>query len=66
MQDMVGVRAGVLVDEPLLNEPPKIEVYADKRPAWLAKVPGAMQLSSKYEILEEGTKRSEEYDVVRG
>ena len=66
MQDMVGVRAGVLIDEPLLNEPPKIEVYADKRPAWLAKVPGAMQLSSNYDILEEGTKRSEEYDVVRG
>lgn len=64
VQALVGLRAGVLTDDPLLDEPPKLEVYVEKRPKWLAKIPGAMQLSGKYEILEEGEKKSTEYDVV--
>lgn len=63
VQDMVGIRAGVLVDDPLLDEAPKIEVYVEKRPKWRAKIEGAMQLSGKYDVVEEGEKKSTEYDV---
>lgn len=63
VQDTVGVRAGVLVDDPLLDEPPKIEVYVEKRPKWRPTISGAMQLSGKNEILKEGNKKSTEYDV---
>lgn len=59
VENMVGVRAGVLDDQtPLNEEPPKIEVYVEKRPKWLSKVAGAVQLNGKYEIVEEGGKKS--------
>jgi hypothetical protein len=51
---MVGIRAGILDDQNLLNEkPPQIEVYVEKRPKWMKKVEGAVQLDGKYEILEQ-------------
>ena len=53
---MVGIRAGVLDDQSILNEqPPKIEVYVERRPKWMQKVENAYQLSGKYEVLEQGT-----------
>lgn len=52
MQDMVGIRAGILVDDPLLDEAPKVEVYVEKRPAWRGKIEGALQLNGKYEVVE--------------
>jgi hypothetical protein len=51
---MVGIRAGILDDQSLLNEkPPQIEVYVEKRPKWMKNVEGAVQLNGKYEILEQ-------------
>ena len=51
---MVGIRAGVLDDQSILNEkPPQIEVYVEKRPKWMGKVEGAVQLNGKYEIVEQ-------------
>lgn len=47
VQEMVGVEAGVLDDDPLPNEAPKIEVYVERRPAWRAKVGGAMQMNGE-------------------
>ena len=59
---MVGIRAGVLDDQSTVDaEAPKMEVYVEKRPKWLRKIEGAMQLSGKYEIVEEGDKKSTEY-----
>lgn len=53
---MVGIRAGVLDDQSILNEEaPKIEVYVERRPKWMKKIDGAFQLNGKYEIVEEGT-----------
>lgn len=66
VQEMVGIRAGVLVDDPLLDEAPKMEVYVEKRPKWRAKIEGAMQLSGKYEVIEEGAKNSTEYETKEG
>ena len=54
MQGLVGIRAGVLVDDPLLDEAPKIEVYVEKRPKWQAKIEGAVQLNGRYEVVEGG------------
>lgn len=53
MQKMVGIRAGVMVDDPLLDEAPKIEVYVEKRPKWRKRVEGAMQLNAQYEPVED-------------
>lgn len=52
MQDMVGIRAGVLVDDPFLDRGPQVEVYVEKRPAWRAKIEGALQMNEKYEVVE--------------
>ena len=53
VKGMVGIRAGVLDDQTILNEkPPQIEVYVERRPKWLGKVDGALQLNGKYEVLE--------------
>lgn len=57
MQEMVGIRAGVLVDDPLLDAAPKIELYVERRPEWRAKVDGAMQMNAKYEVVGEGEKK---------
>ena len=52
---MVGIRAGVLDDQSIINEKsPQIEVYVEKRPNWIQKVEGAVQLNGKYEVLEGG------------
>jgi hypothetical protein len=32
MKDNIGLRAGVLDDQTLLDKPPAIEVYVEKRP----------------------------------
>jgi hypothetical protein len=52
---MVGIRAGVLDDQSVINDKsPQIEVYVEKRPTWVQKVEGAVQLNGKYEVLEGG------------
>ncbi|KAK5737124.1 hypothetical protein LTR17_006907 [Elasticomyces elasticus] len=55
VQGMIGLRAGVLDDQTLLNDnPPKIEVYVERRPKWIAPVSEATQLDSKYQIVTHG------------
>lgn len=49
--DKIGVRAGVLDDQSLLDNPPAIEVYVEKRPPWVKQVEGAIQLNGKYEVV---------------
>jgi hypothetical protein len=52
---MVGLRTGVLDDQTPINTiPPRIEVYVERRPKWVAPVPGATKLNSKYELIENG------------
>ena len=58
---MIGIRAGVLDDQSILDEAPKIECFVERRPKWMEKIEGATQLNGKYEILEEGAKKSTEY-----
>lgn len=55
VKDLIGLRAGILDDQTLLNEQlPKIEVYVEQRPKWINQIPTATQLNGKYEILEHG------------
>ena len=57
VEGMVGLRGGVLDDQTPLNEhPPKIEVYVERRPKWVTQISGAVQLNSKYEMIEHGVK----------
>ena len=58
---MIGIRAGVLDDQSILEEPPKMEVFVGRRPKWMKKIEGAMQMDGKYEVVEEGEKKSTDY-----
>ncbi|SPQ20732.1 0b523c81-3bca-4b37-bc8f-338625e785c8 [Thermothielavioides terrestris] len=49
MKDNVGLRAGVLDDQSILDKPPAVEVYVDRRPQWIQPIENAVQLNSKYE-----------------
>ena len=50
---MVGLKAAVLDDQTPLNEKaPLMEVYVERRPMWMKRVEGAVQLSGKYEVVE--------------
>ena len=51
----VGIRAGVLDDPSIVEETsPRIEVFTERRPKWMKRVDGAMQLNSQYDLVEEG------------
>ncbi|RQM06751.1 hypothetical protein DH86_00003934 [Scytalidium sp. 3C] len=45
--------AGTLDDQSILDTPPAIEVYVERRPPWIKQVEGAVQLNGKYEVLED-------------
>ncbi|KAI1487038.1 Mss4-like protein [Biscogniauxia mediterranea] len=45
----VGIRAGVLDDQTMVDSPPTVEVYVEKRPPWIKAIDGAVQLNSRYE-----------------
>ncbi|KAI2632550.1 Mss4-like protein [Hypomontagnella submonticulosa] len=49
--DKIGICAGVLDDQSLIDNPPAIEVYVEKRPPWVKQVEGAIQLNGQYEIV---------------
>ncbi|GIZ43774.1 hypothetical protein CKM354_000698900 [Cercospora kikuchii] len=54
VQDCIGLRAGVLDDQNIINETvPKIEVFPERRPKWRNKIEGAIQLKGQVEILED-------------
>ncbi|KAK6955886.1 hypothetical protein Daesc_003532 [Daldinia eschscholtzii] len=52
-RERIGLRAGVLDDQNLLDTPPSVEIYVERRPQWLKQVEGAMQLNSKFEVVSE-------------
>lgn len=53
-EDIVNIKGGVLDDQKWLDAhgTPRIEVYVDRRVAWLPKLEGTIQLNSKYEVTE--------------
>lgn len=54
VRDCIGLRAGVLDDQNIVNETvPKIEVFPERRPKWRTKIEGAIQLKGQVEILED-------------
>ena len=59
---MVGIRAGVLDDQSILDEPPMMEVYVERRPMWMKKIDGATQLSGTYEVLKGGTVKADQVE----
>lgn len=46
MKDNVGLRAGVLDDQSLLDKPPAIEVYVERRPRVSKPLPWALSVSA--------------------
>ncbi|GAB7326662.1 hypothetical protein MBLNU13_g10622t2 [Cladosporium sp. NU13] len=52
MADYVGLRAGVLDDQSILDKPPMVEVYVERRMKWLKPVDGAMQLDAQYQVVQ--------------
>ncbi|KAI0130924.1 Mss4-like protein [Daldinia grandis] len=50
-KDKIGVRAGVLDDQSILDNPPGLEVYVERRPPWIKQVEGAVQLNYKYDVV---------------
>jgi len=52
MADFVGLRAGVLDDQTILDKAPMMEVYVERRMKWLKPVDGAMQLDAQYEVMQ--------------
>lgn len=55
-EGIVNVKAGIIDDVDWVEEhgQPEIEVYVERRPKWLGKVEGAVQLNAKYEVVEVG------------
>lgn len=53
-EDIVNVKAGVIDDADWLSEAgkPTIEVYVERRMAWVPKLDGVLQLNGKYEVVE--------------
>lgn len=49
----VGLRAGVLDDQTILDTPPAMEVYVERRQKWMPPIEGAVQLNSNYEVVQQ-------------
>jgi len=47
----------VLDDPHAIDATPQIEVYVERRPPWVAKIVGAIQLDGKYRRVEDGVGR---------
>jgi hypothetical protein len=52
MADFIGLKAGVLDDQTILNKAPMMEVYVEKRMEWLKPVDGAIQLDAQYQVVQ--------------
>jgi hypothetical protein len=52
MADFIGLRAGVLDDQTILDKAPMMEVYVEKRMKWLKPVDGAIQLDGEYQVVQ--------------
>lgn len=53
MAGCVGLRAGVLDDQTILDTPPAMEVYVERRQKWMPPIEGAVQLNSNYEVVQQ-------------
>jgi hypothetical protein len=52
VDDFIGLRAGVLDDQTILDKAPMMEVYVERRMKWLEPIEGALQLDAKYAVLQ--------------
>ena len=52
MADFIGLRAGVLDDQRILDKAPMMGVYVERRMKWLKPVDGAIQLDSQYKVVQ--------------
>lgn len=52
VEGMIGLRAGVLDDQTILNVAPQMEVFVERRQKWMPPIEGAVQLNGKYEVVE--------------
>ena len=52
MADYIGLRAGVLDDQSILDKAPMMEVYVERRMKWLKTVDGAIQLDAQYQVVQ--------------
>jgi hypothetical protein len=52
MADFIGLRAGVLDDQTILDKAPMMEVYVKKRIKWLKLVDGEIQLDAQYQVVQ--------------
>jgi hypothetical protein len=52
MADFIGLRAGVLGDQTILDKAPMMEVYVERRMKWLKPVDGAMQMDAQYHVVQ--------------
>ncbi|RDW75502.1 hypothetical protein BP6252_06644 [Coleophoma cylindrospora] len=51
MKDNIGLRAGVLDDQTILDKPLGIEVFVERRPPWIKPIDGAIQLNGMYQLV---------------
>jgi hypothetical protein len=52
MAGFIGLRAGVLDDQSILDKAPMVEVYVERRMQWLKRVDGAIQLDAQYQAVQ--------------
>jgi hypothetical protein len=52
VDDFIGLRAGVLDDQTILDKAPMMEVYVERRMKWLKPIEGALQLDAKYAVVQ--------------
>jgi hypothetical protein len=52
VDDFIGLRAGVLDDQTVLDKAPMMEVYVERRMKWLEPIEGALQLDAKYAVVQ--------------
>lgn len=52
MAGFIGLRAGVLDDQSILDKAPMVEVYVERRMQWLKPVDGAIQLDAQYQDVQ--------------
>jgi hypothetical protein len=52
MAEFIGLRAGVLDDQSILDKAPMMEVYVERRMKWLKPVEGAIQLDAQYQVIQ--------------
>jgi hypothetical protein len=50
--EFIGLRAGVLDNQTILDKAPMMEVYVERRMKWLKPIEGALQLDAQYAVMQ--------------